>query len=188
MALVSIFDAPGLISLFRDTTYFVEEINDFFEKSNPKRGHWTPGSYYWHGNEPDIHAAYLFNSAGRPDLTQKWVRWILENKYGSGYDGMDGDNDAGTLSAWYVFSSLGFYPVAGSDVYQIGAPLFEKATIQLGENQLQLQTKNFSPENIYVQKVWLNGVLLNRWWLKHEEIVNGGTLLFEMKNNPVSNQ
>jgi predicted alpha-1,2-mannosidase len=182
------FDAPGLISLFRDTTYFVEEINDFFEKSNPKRGHWTPGSYYWHGNEPDIHAAYLFNSAGRPDLTQKWVRWILENKYGSGYDGMDGDNDAGTLSAWYVFSSLGFYPVAGSDVYQIGAPLFEKATIQLGENQLQLQTKNFSPENIYVQKVWLNGVLLNRWWLKHEEIVNGGTLLFEMKNNPVSNQ
>jgi predicted alpha-1,2-mannosidase len=178
------FDAPGLISLFRDTTYFVEELNDFFEKSNPKRGHWTPGSYYWHGNEPDIHAAYLFNSAGRPDLTQKWVRWILENKYGSGYDGMDGDNDAGTLSAWYVFSSLGFYPVAGSDVYQIGAPLFESAAVKMGENILQIETKNFSPENRYVQKVWLNDVPLDRWWFKHEEIQRGGKIVFEMTGKP----
>lgn len=181
------FDAPGLISLFKDSGYFVSELNHFFEKADPERGTWNPGSYYWHGNEPDIHAAYLFNSAGRPDLTQKWVRWVLENKYGAGYDGLDGDDDAGTLSAWYVFSSLGLYPVAGSDVYQIGAPLFEKATIQLGENQLQLQTKNFSPENIYVQKVWLNGVLLNRWLLKHDEIANGGTLLFGMSDDPLRN-
>ncbi len=178
------FDAPGLISLFRDKTYFVNELNDFFEKSNPKRGHWTPGSYYWHGNEPDIHAAYLFNSAGRPDLTQKWVRWILENKYGSGYDGMDGDNDAGTLSAWYVFSSLGFYPVAGSDVYQIGAPIFEKATLKMGENILQIETKNFSSENRYVQKVLINDMPLNRWWFAHEEIQQGGKIVFEMAEKP----
>ncbi len=181
-----LFDAPGLISLFKDTAYFVNELNNFFEKADPERGNWNPGSYYWHGNEPDIHTAYLFSYANRPDLTQKWVRWVLENKYGAGYDGLDGDDDAGTLSAWYVFSSLGFYPVAGSDIYQIGAPLFEKATIQLGENQLEIQTKNYSPKNKYVQKVWLNGKPLDCWWFKHNEIVNGGTLLFEMSENPAT--
>ncbi|MBK6283856.1 MAG: GH92 family glycosyl hydrolase [Draconibacterium sp.] len=178
------FDAPGLVSLFRDTAYFVDELNNFFEKADPDRGTWNPGSYYWHGNEPDIHTAYLFNYTNRPDLTQKWVRWVLENKYGAGYDGLDGDDDAGTLSAWYVFSSLGFYPVAGSDVYQIGVPLFEKATIKLGENELKIVTKNFSSKNKYVQKVWLNGKPLNRWWFKHEEIARGGILIFEMTENP----
>jgi len=179
------FDAPGLVSLFKDTTYFVSELNQFFEKADPERGTWNPGSYYWHGNEPDIHAAWLFNYAGRPDLTQKWVRWILENKYGAGYDGLDGDDDAGTLSAWYVFSSLGLYPVAGSDIYQIGAPLFKNAILKLGEKELKIETKNYAPENKFVQKVWLNGVELDRWWFGHDEIVKGGTILFEMAENPI---
>ena len=178
------FDPENLISLFEDRKYFVDELNAFFEKSNPKRGRYTPGSYYWHGNEPDIHAAYLFNSAGRPDLTQKWVRWIMDNKYGDGYEGLDGDDDAGTLSAWYVFSALGFYPVAGSDTYQIGAPLFERAEIKMGENLLRVITDNFSPENIYVNKVWLNGELLDRFWFRHHEISSGGTLRFEMSEFP----
>jgi predicted alpha-1,2-mannosidase len=178
------FDAPGLVSLFKDTAYFVSELNSFFEKADPERGTWNPGSYYWHGNEPDIHAAYLFNSAGRPDLTQKWVRMILENKYGAGYDGMDGDDDAGTLSAWYVFSALGFYPVAGSDIYQLGAPLFPKATINMGGKILTVVAKNYAPGNLYVKNVSLNGHVLDRWWLKHTEIADGGTLVFEMSEKP----
>jgi len=176
------FDPEGLISLFRDKEYFVNELNDFFALSDSSRGNWTPGSYYWHGNEPDLHAAYLFNSAGRPDLTQKWVRWILDNKYGAGYDGIDGDDDAGTLSAWYVFSALGFYPVAGSDVYQIGAPLFQKAELKIGDNFLTIVADNYAPENKYVHKVWLNNVLLDRYWFKHAEIAQGGTLRFEMSD------
>jgi predicted alpha-1,2-mannosidase len=178
------FDAPGLVSLFKDTAYFVSELNQFFEKADPERGTWNPGSYYWHGNEPDIHAAYLFNSAGRPDLTQKWVRWILENKYGAGYDGVDGDDDAGTLSAWYVFSALGFYPVAGSDVYQLGAPLFPKAEIKMGGKILTVVAKNNAPGSLYVKNVSLNGQVLNRRWLKHAEIADGGTLVFEMSERP----
>lgn len=178
------YDATGLISLFRDTAYFVNELNQFFEKADPERGTWNPGSYYWHGNEPDIHAAYLFNSAGRPDLTQKWVRMILENKYGAGYDGLDGDDDAGTLSAWYVFSSLGFYPVAGSDVYQIGAPLFPKAEINISGKILTVVAKNYAPGNLYVKNVSLNGQILDRWWLKHAEIADGGTLVFDMSDKP----
>ena len=178
------FDPAGLIALFTDRDYFVKELNDFFSHSNPKRGALSPGSYYWHGNEPDLHAAYLFNSAGRPDLTQKWVRWIIDNKYGADYDGIDGDDDAGTLSAWYIFSALGFYPVAGSDIYQIGAPLFEKAEMKIGDNLLTIIADNYSPENIYVSKVILNGTELDRWWFRHSEIKQGGILRFEMCNKP----
>ena len=179
------FDPAGLISLFKSRDYFVSELNDFFALSDPKRGTFSPGSYYWHGNEPDLHSAYLFNSAGRPDLTQKWVRWILENKYGAGYEGIDGDDDAGTLSSWYVWSSMGLYPVAGSDRYQIGAPLFPKSSIRIGDKMLTIVANNYGPENKYVKTVWLNDVLLDRYWLQHSEISKGGTLRFEMTNLPV---
>lgn len=182
------FDPEGLISLFKSKEYFVKELNDFFALSDSARGTWSPGSYYWHGNEPDLHAAYLFNSVGRPDLTQKWVRWILENKYGAGYDGIDGDDDAGTLSSWYIWSALGFYPVAGSDRYQIGTPLFKKAEIKIGDKLLTIVVDNYSPENKYVSKVWLNDVLLDRFWFKHAEIAQGGTLRFEMSDMPVHKQ
>ena len=179
------FDPEGLVSLFKSKEYFVNELNDFFALSDPKRGTFSPGSYYWHGNEPDLHSAYLFNSAGRPDLTQKWVRWILDNKYGAGYEGIDGDDDAGTLSSWFVWSSLGMYPVAGSDRYQIGAPLFKKASIKIGEKTLNIVAVNYAPENKYVRRVWLNEVLLDRFWFKHSEIVQGGTLRFEMSDKPL---
>jgi len=179
------FDPEGLVSLFKSKEYFVNELNDFFALSDPKRGTFSPGSYYWHGNEPDLHSAYLFNSAGRPDLTQKWVRWILDNKYGAGYEGIDGDDDAGTLSSWFVWSSLGMYPVAGSDRYQIGAPLFKKASIKIGEKTLNIVAVNYAPENKYVRRVWLNEVLLDRFWFKHSEIAQGGTLRFEMSDKPL---
>lgn len=179
-----LFDAPGLIDLFESKDYFVRELNDFFEKSEPERGNWNPGSYYWHGNEPDIHAAYLFNYARRPDLTQHWVRWILDTRYANRYDGLDGNDDAGTLSAWYVFSALGFYPVAGTDIYQLGAPLFEQAEINLGNAKLTIIAENYAPDHKYVKKVWLNDTILNRTWFEHHEIIVGGTLRFEMSKEP----
>ncbi|MBK7713670.1 MAG: GH92 family glycosyl hydrolase [Bacteroidales bacterium] len=182
------FDGNGLVSLFRDKEYFVNELNDFFAKSDSAVGSWYPGPYYWHGNEPDIHAAWLFNYAGRPDLTQKWVRWILDNKYNTKYDGIDGDDDAGTLSAWYIFSALGFYPVAGSDIYQIGAPLFRKAEVKTGNNLLTIVAENWSSQNKYVSRVWLNDKQLDRLWLKHSELINGGILKFEMSEKPVDSR
>lgn len=178
------YDADGLISLFKGRDYFVEELNNFFAKSDPAMGAWTPGSYYWHGNQPDIHAAYLFNDAGRPDLTQKWARWILDNKYGVGYDGLDGNDDAGTLSAWYVFSALGFYPVAGSDRYELGVPLFEKAEVKLKNHPLVIVAENYATNHPYVRQVWLNDVPLDRTWIRHSEIEPGGVLRFEMGAEP----
>ena len=176
------FDSNGLITLFESKDYFVNELNDFFELSKPPLATWIPDNYYWHGNEPYLHAAYLFNEAGRPDLTQKWVRWILKNKYENNYVGIDGNDDAGTLSAWYIFSSLGMYPIAGTDIYQLGSPLFKNAEINLGEQALKIITENYSPTNIYVKNVFLNDQPLERRWIKHSEIEKGGTLKFIMSD------
>lgn len=178
------FDAEGLISLFPSREQFVRELEAYMEGCKPKVGPWNPGGNYWHGNEPYIHAAYLFNAAGRPDLTQKWVRWILENKYSDDYVGLDGNDDGGTLSSWYVFSALGFYPVAGTTRYELGAPLFPKAEIDLGGPILTVATENFAQENAYVRRVWLNDALLDRTWFSHDEIAGGGTLRFEMSSTP----
>jgi putative alpha-1,2-mannosidase len=80
---------------------------------------------------------------------------------------------------------MGFYPVAGTDIYLLGAPLFEQAKIKIGTADLQILTENYAPENIYVKQVWLNGELLDRTWMKHDEISNGGILKFEMSSTPV---
>jgi putative alpha-1,2-mannosidase len=178
------YDAAGLVSLFKSRDYFVEELNSFFAKSDRALGAWNPGPYYWHGNQPDIHAAYLFNDAGRPDLAQKWVRWILDNKYSDGYDGLDGNDDGGTLSAWYIWSALGLYPVAGSDQYQVGAPLFERAELKLKDYPLVIVAENYATNHPYVRQVWLNDVPLDRAWLRHAEIEQGGVLKFAMSSEP----
>ncbi len=178
------YDAAGMIALFKSRDYFVSELNDFFAKSSPTRGGWQPGPYYWHGNQPDLHAAYLFNAAGRPELTQKWVRWILDHKYGDDYEGLDGNDDGGALSAWYVFSALGLYPSAGTDKYQLGAPLFDRVEIRLSGAPLVVIAENRPQQNPYVAKVWLNDTLLDRTWIRHAEIARGGVLKFQMSAVP----
>jgi predicted alpha-1,2-mannosidase len=179
------FDAEGLVSLFPSKERFTQELEDYFDKSNSTLGEWHPGSHYWHGNEPYFHAAYLFNAAGRPDLTQTWVRHILETKYSDDYVGLGGNNDGGTLSSWYVLSALGFYPIAGTTRYEIGAPLFTKAVIDLGDGkELAVIADNYAPENIYVDAVRLNGDELSGTSFTHDEIANGGELLFSMVRRP----
>ena len=177
------FDAPGLVSLFKSPAYFVEELEQFFAKSIPAVGA-LPNAYYWHGNQPDLYAAFLFNAAGRPDLTQKWVRWILETKYGDRENGLDGNDDGGCLSAWYVFASIGLFPTAGTDRYEIASPLWQRAEINVGSQRLSIVADNFARDHLYVQKVLLNGTPLNRRWLRHDEIARGGVLRFEMGPKP----
>ena len=174
------YDAQGLISLFKSKEYFVEELNAFFEGCTAKMGAWHPGGYYWQGNEPDLHAAYLFGEADRPDLTQKWVRWILDTRYANNYVGLDGNDDGGTLSAWYVFSALGFYPQAGSDRYWLAAPLFPKATLDIAGKKLEVIANDYAPGNIYADAVRINGKELDRWWFQHDEIADGGVIEFDM--------
>jgi predicted alpha-1,2-mannosidase len=177
------FDTQGLTSLFTSPAYFVEELEQFFAKSIPAVGS-LPNEYYWHGNQPDLYAAFLFNAARRPDLTQKWVRWILETKYGDRENGLDGNDDGGSLSAWYVFGSMGLFPTAGSDRYELASPLWQRTEINVGSRRLSIVADNYATDHIYVQKVLLNGTPLDRRWLRHDEVARGGVLRFEMDSKP----
>ena len=141
---------------------------------------------YAHGNEPSHHMAYLYNFVNQPAKTQEKVHQILTELYKNDPDGVSGNEDCGQMSAWYVLSSLGFYPVTpGSNQYIIGTPLFEKATLQLeNKNALTILAQNTSETNIYVENVYLNDKELSRTYITHEEIMSGGELKFQMTNAP----
>ncbi|ELR80179.1 alpha-1,2-mannosidase [Elizabethkingia anophelis R26] len=141
---------------------------------------------YVHGNEPAHHVAYFYNWSGQPWKTQKQVRHILEMQYKSTPDGLGGNDDTGQMSAWYILSSLGFYPVApGSEDYAIGSPAVNNAvlTLENGKN-FEIEAVNQSPQNVYVQKILLNGKEIKNFTLKHSDIMNGGKIVFYMNNKP----
>ena len=174
-------DIDGMLELFGSEEYFVSELEKFMEDAAPKRANWNPGAGYWIGNQHDIHTPYLFNNAGRSDLTQKWVRWTLKNRFSTDIDGLDGNDDGGTISAWYVFSSMGFYPLAGTDKYWLGSPCVDSAEITLPNGKtLKVSTANQSDENIYVEKVTFNGKELEDIYITHNELMQGGELNFTM--------
>lgn len=141
---------------------------------------------YIHGNEPAHHVAYLYNWTDDAWKTQERVRMILKNQYHSGAAGLGGNDDCGQMSAWYIFSALGFYPVApASDQYWFGSPAIKTATINLENgNTFSVEAIDQSDKNVYVKKVMLNGQLLNRLYITHEEIMKGGKLIFYMSAKP----
>ena len=141
---------------------------------------------YAHGNEPSHHMAYLYNYTNSPHKTQFYVDKITKELYSNSPDGLSGNEDCGQMSAWYVFSSLGFYPVTpGSNQYIIGTPLFPKATINLENgNHFTIVAHDISSNNKYIESATLNGKSLDRTFIYHNEIVEGGTLEFQMTDNP----
>ncbi|MCB9234962.1 MAG: glycoside hydrolase family 92 protein [Bacteroidia bacterium] len=162
-------DIPGLIELM-GREKFVEMLDRNFSE-----GH------YVHENEPGHHYCYLYNYLGMPWRTQELVARYRREKYRDAPDGLDGDDDCGQMSAWYVFSAMGFYPVTpGSGVYAIGTPLFPQLTLKTGANEFTIKANGVSEENIYVQSVKLNGLELQEPFLRHEDILKGGILEFEM--------
>lgn len=177
-------DIDGMIGLFGSKEYFVSELEDFMEDASCSRAAPDPGAGFWIGNQHDIHTPYLFLCADRPDLTQKWVRWTLKNRYSTDIDGLDGNDDGGTLSAWYVFSAMGFYPVAGTDLYRIGSPVVESAELDLGDGKtLRITVRDQSEKNVYISSVTLNGEPVDNFTLCHADIADGGELTFTMSPN-----
>ena len=187
-------DIQGLINLYSDEKHFINRLDSVFQMSPDYLGPEYPDysgaiGQYVHGNEPSHHKAYLFNYVGQSWKTQYWVRYIMDNLYGIEENGLPGNEDMGQMSAWFIMSAMGFYPVApGQSVYQIGSPLFEKVTINLGkyyDNKVfTIETENVSKDNIYIQSASINGEPLERSWVTHKEIVNGGILEFEMDSSP----
>ncbi|GAB3166868.1 GH92 family glycosyl hydrolase [Telluribacter humicola] len=141
---------------------------------------------YAHGNQPIQHMIYLYNYAGAPAKAQYWLRQVMQRLYQPTPDGYCGDEDNGQTSAWYVFSSLGFYPVTpGTTQYVIGTPLFKKATMTLENGKkFVVQAPATSDQNLYIQKATLNGKAYTPTYLDHFDILKGGTLIFDMGSQP----
>lgn len=168
-------DVAGLIQQMGGREKFIERLDQFFE-----------GGYYWHGNEPGHHIAYLYAFAGEPWKTQYWVHHIINSEYFTTPDGLAGNDDAGQMSAWLVFSMIGFYPVCpGMPYYVLGSPGFEEITISLNNNKkFTVEAKGYSEENIYIQSATLNGISYDKSYLLHQDIMNGGKLSYIMGNTP----
>ena len=184
-------DIQGLIDLFGGKKEFISKLDTFFEMSPDI----TPPKYvgvvgtigqYVHGNQPSHHVAYLYDYAGEPWKTQQRVRQICEELYRTGPGGICGNEDMGSLSSWYVLSSMGFYPVTpGSSIYAIGSPLFGEVIIDMGNSKkFIIRALNNSKFNKYIQSATLNGNSLTRTWITQKEITDGGTLIFGMGPEP----
>ncbi|MFD1614135.1 GH92 family glycosyl hydrolase [Gelatiniphilus marinus] len=184
-------DVNGLIKTVGGNERFEQKLDSMFTL-NPlptdKLPIFSTGmiGQYAHGNEPSHHVAYLYNYIDKSWKTQFRVREILETQYKNEPNGHCGNEDCGQMSSWYIFSSLGFYPVNPAEgLYQLGSPLFDKATINLENGkQFIIETINNSQANIYIESISLNGKKINRNYIEHKEIINGGTLVFKMTNSP----
>jgi predicted alpha-1,2-mannosidase len=184
-------DVPGLIDLLGGQDVFTNRLDEFFtiepdDASKVLIDLTGNIGQYAHGNEPSHHIAYLYACAGQQWKTAEKVRQIMKDFYHDDPDGVIGNEDAGQMSAWYVFSSLGFYPVfPASQEYILGSPLFDKATIQLPEGKsFTVETENNSAENIYIQSAELNGKVYNKISINHQDIMNGGILKLKMGSSP----
>lgn len=181
-------DVEKLISLMGGNETFIRRLDSLFtmqledkyiEKTEDITRDGIIGNYV-HGNEPGHHIPYLYNWTSSPWKTQERVRMIMKEMYGHEEDGLCGNDDAGQMSAWYLFSALGFYPVCpGSDRYAVGSPNIKAATIHLENGKiLTIKTVNQAKQNLYVQKVMLNGKELRRNHLLHGELAGGGEIVF----------
>ncbi len=184
-------DIEGLIRLHGGKVDFEQKLDELFTTSSETLGREQVDitgliGQYAHGNEPSHHMAYLYNYVNKPWKTQQKVHEILTTLYAAKPDGLSGNEDCGQMSAWYVLSAMGLYPVApGDNMYNIGTPLFSGATIHLENGkEFAITAANVSDKNIYIQKAFLNGEIYNKCYIKHEDIMRGGTLSFEMGDQP----
>jgi predicted alpha-1,2-mannosidase len=186
-------DPEGLIESFNDTNLFVEQLEKFLYWSEYDPSNFFPNPYYWAGNEHNLFSVWMFNWANRNDLTQKYSRWLLDHKYGIGPDGLPGNDDYGTMSAWFVWAALGFYPITGTTKYAMGSPIFEKYDIRLSDSctlSVNAQCIVKGHENcIYVKSVRVNGVAFKTPFFDHEDLTckersKNIVIEFEMDINP----
>lgn len=177
---VKMLDSVFVVPPVFDDSYYGFVIHEIREMQISAMGN------YAHGNQPIQHMIYLYNYVGEPWKTQYWVREVMDKLYSSQPDGYCGDEDNGQTSAWYVFSSLGFYPVCpATNQYVIGAPLFQKATITLENGKvLTINAQQNSVSNRYIRKVSINGKEHKYNWFSHDALTSGGMITFDMVPSP----
>lgn len=188
-------NVEGLIQLFGNEDTFVTKLEQLFTEDSEITGDNISVDIsgligqYAHGNEPSHHIAYMFNKASTPWKTQYWVNQILKTQYNTTPNGLSGNEDCGQMSAWYVFSSLGIYPMnPASGEYEIGSPLFEKSTLKISDDiEFVIEAVHVSDSNIFIQSATLNNKELNRSYITHKEIMQGGKLQLVMGSSPNKN-
>jgi predicted alpha-1,2-mannosidase len=168
-------DVPGLVKLMKGKNIFLKRLNKFFDSG-----------YYWHGNETDQQAPFMFAMVGNPSKTQEWTHKIIKEEYGIGPGGLSGNEDAGQMSAWLVCAMMGFYPVCpGSGQYVITTPSFDQIKVQLpGGKYFTIKSINRSDDSFYIQSVTRNGEKFTKNYLTHNEIINGSIFLFQITGKP----
>lgn len=184
-------DILGLVDLYGGRKKFAAKLDELFTTEQKLTGREQPDitgliGQYAHGNEPSHHIPYLYNYADQPWKTQKMVRKILDEFYKNSPDGLIGNEDCGQMSAWYILSSSGFYPVApGKAVYDLGSPIFKEVKFNLENGKsFVVRSQNNSPKNVHVRSATLNGKPLDASYIRHEDIMRGGILDFEMSDTP----
>lgn len=181
-------DPDDLISLLGGTTGFVAKLDSLFAHNEGVQGEFASSDIsgligqYAHGNEPSHHTAYFYNFAGKPEKTQALIHQIRTQLYSDAPNGLCGNEDCGQMSAWYVFSAMGFYPFNPADGnYQLGTPAFDKVELPFANGaKFVVTAEGLSPEKFLVKEVWLNNQKLDRTYITHEEIISGGELRFVM--------
>ena len=188
-------DIPGLIELMGGKQNFEQRLDQLYREGLDRSKYETWAKLpdftgivgqFSMGNEPSFHIPYLYNFTDSPWKTQKKVRMLLDTWFQDNIFGIPGDEDGGGMSAFVVFSSMGIYPVTpGLPLYTISSPVFEKVTINLDNGKkFKIVTKNFSNENKYIQKLWLNGKPLDGPWITHQDVIAGGELKMELGIRP----
>jgi len=170
-------DMAGLIGLYPSREAFVAELDRFFGFTD------TAGvdiPFEGLNNQPDMDVPYAYLYAGRPDRTQEVIAAVRKYRFAAGRGGWPGNDDSGATSAWYVWNALGIFPVVGRDIYLIGTPLFPQATLAVDRHAFVIEARNVSAENFYVQSAELNGMPLERAYLRHSELARGGRLVLQM--------
>ena len=184
-------DVAGLIRLHGGSAAFARRLNELFTTQAPLTGRQQADvtgliGQYAHGNEPSHHMAYLFNHVGQPHRTQELVHRICREFYGNRPDGLIGNEDCGQMSAWYVLSALGFYPVTpGSGYYELGTPLFDEVILHLEDgNRFTTRSNRSTPGSFYVKGVSINGQHYPKNYLDHAVLAAGGVLEFDLHTQP----
>ncbi len=187
-------DVSGLIELMGGDRVFISRLDslftmhlpdEFFAHTEDVTREGLLGNYV-HGNEPSHHIPYLYMWSSQPWKTQYWVREIMNNMYKDNIDGLCGNDDCGQMSAWYIFTAMGFYPVCpGTDQYVLGAPYLPYMKIDVGNGKfLEIKAPKVSDKNRYVHSVKLNGEPYKKGYITYDDIISGGELLFEMGSKP----
>ena len=184
-------DVPKLIKLIGGRQQFVSRLDTLFKKPPKIEGGGVPDmsgmiGQYVQGNEPDMQVPFMYDYGGAPWRTQQVSRTIMDSLYTDKADGLPGNEDCGQMSAWYVFSALGFYPVnPDNGTFEIGSPIFPKATVHLkGDKTFTVIAKNVSKKNKYIQSATLDGKPYNKTYITYQDIMQGGTLKFNMGPQP----